>query len=134
MTTAVIHREFEGALQGFVPVMDTNATVQLVSYQPNHLVYESKSERPNLVVFSEIWYTKGWKAYIDGQETPLIRANYLLRALVVPDGEHLIEMKFEPAVWSVGEKVSFAGSFILILLVIGLALREIRQWRRQPQA
>jgi len=134
MTTAVIHREFEGALQGFVPVMDTNATVQLVSYQPNHLVYESKSERPNLVVFSEIWYTKGWKAYINGQETPLIRANYLLRALVVPDGEHLIEMKFEPDVWAVGEKVSFAGSFILILLVIGLALKEIRQWRRRQQA
>jgi hypothetical protein len=131
MTTAILHREFEDNLEGFSPAMDTTATINLISYQPNHLVYESSTNIPNLVVFSEVWYTKGWKAYINGQETSLIRANYLLRALVVPEGEHLIEMKFEPRVWAVGEKISFAGSLILILLLLGLAVQEIRQWRQQ---
>ncbi len=134
MTSAVLHREFEEILAGFTPAMDTTARVSLVSYQPNHLIYESITNIPNLIVFSEIWYTKGWKAYIDGQEAPLIRANYLLRALLVPAGNHSIEMKFEPKVWAVGEKVSFAGSAILILLLIGLAVHEIKQWRLQQKA
>jgi len=127
MTTAIVHREFEPLLSNLNPVMDTTATVNLVSYQPNHLVYETVTSTPNLIVFSEIWYTKGWKAYVDGVEQPLIRANYLLRSVVVPAGEHSIEMKFEPKVWAIGEKVSLASSLLLLLLSAGLAFRYIRQ-------
>jgi hypothetical protein len=133
MTTAIVHREFEPLLTNLSPVMDTTATINLVSYAPNHLVYEASTNTSNLVVFSEIWYTKGWKAYIDGVEQPLIRANYLLRSVLVPAGEHTIEMKFEPRVWAIGEKVSFASSLLLILLSASLAFRYIRQKNKLAQ-
>lgn len=123
MTTAIVNKEFTKLLQHFTPVMDTMASIELVTYDPNHLVYETSANAANLAVFSEIWYSKGWKAYVDGVEQPLIRANYLLRALEIPAGTHSIEMKFEPKVWSIGEKVSLASSLLLILLVIGMGVQ-----------
>lgn len=123
MTTAIVNKEFTKLLQNFTPVMDTMASIELVTYDPNHLVYETSANAANLAVFSEIWYSKGWKAYVDGVEQPLIRANYLLRALEIPAGTHSIEMKFEPKVWSIGEKVSLASSLLLILLVIGMGVQ-----------
>jgi len=73
---------------------------------------------PQLAVFSEIYYPKGWKAFIDGKETPHIQADYVLRAMVIPAGKHQVEFKFEPASYFVGNKVSLASS-ILLLLAIG---------------
>jgi len=61
---------------------------------------------------------KGWNAYIDGQEVLYLRANYVLRALTVPAGQHDIEFKFEPRIWVIGERISFASSLLLILLLI----------------
>ena len=85
---------------------------------PNFLQYESRSERKHLAVFSEIYYDKGWNAYIDGEEAKIVRANYLLRAIVIPPGNHLIEMKFEPKSFFVGETISLFSSGILILLLL----------------
>lgn len=118
--TAVVHEEFDEWLNGMQADVDHTASIKMVSYQPNHLVYEAKSTTENLAVFSQIWYTKGWNAYLNGEKVPLIRANYVLRALRLPAGEHTIEMKFEPRVWAVGERISFASSLLLILLSLGI--------------
>jgi hypothetical protein len=117
--TAVIHTEFDPLLTGFKPEVDTNSLIELNSYTPNHLVYSAKLAKPGLAVFSQIWYTKGWNAYLNGEKVPLIRANYILRALKMPAGEHTVEMKFEPRVWHIGQTISLISSLLLILLGIG---------------
>lgn len=131
-TTAVINKEFEKLLEGFSPANDPTNSVVLDSYKPNHLVYNATMNKQALVVFSEIWYSKGWKAYIDGTEQPLIRANFALRALKIPAGVSKIEMKFEPNVWTIGERVSLASSALLILMILAWLATEIKRRRALP--
>jgi hypothetical protein len=118
-TTAVIDERFADQLPKGSFGEDKYATINLESYAPNHLTYQYKSASDQMLVFSEIYYDKGWNAYIDGEKVNHFRANYVLRALMVPEGEHTIEFKFEPKVWVIGEKVSFASSLLLIILVLG---------------
>ncbi|HOM39442.1 MAG TPA: YfhO family protein [Bacteroidales bacterium] len=94
-------------------------TIRLVSYKPNELIYKSVTTHERLAVLSEIYYPAGWIASIDGKEAPIIRANYILRALVVPPGNHEIILRFRPASYYTGEKISLASSIIYIILVIG---------------
>jgi uncharacterized membrane protein YfhO len=99
--------------------------IVLTEYQPNKLTYrfsgvsESSTTADYLVVFSEIWTSKGWKMYIDGQEQPLLRANYLLRAAMIPAGEHEIVMEYAPKAYTVGNTVAFVSSLLMILGLIG---------------
>ncbi len=116
--TAVVDNSFFSQVEGKNFVKDSTSSIVLNSYAPNSLVYSYESPTEQLVVFSEIYYHKGWNAYIDEQQVPHLRANYVLRALTVPSGKHKIEFKFEPSIWVVGERISFAGSLLLILLVI----------------
>lgn len=127
--TAVVDKRFADYLEGFNAVMDTGATIQLTEYKPNHLTYSSNSSSPNLAVFSEIYYNdnKGWNAYIDGEKTPHIRADYILRALKVPAGQHKIEFKFEPQSFYSGSMISFGASAIIILLVIAAVVQWFRE-------
>lgn len=125
-TTAVVNKEFEPLLAGLPTAGPGEARIELRNYQPNKLVYDIRLSQEQLVVFSEIWYTKGWKAFVNGQEQALIRANYTLRALRLPAGESQVEMRFEPKVWVVGEKVSLLASALLLLLVAGWIYVEIK--------
>jgi hypothetical protein len=102
-------------------IPDTLSTISLKEYRPNHLRYETYSEQEQVAVFSEIYYDKGWKAYIDGVETPYFRADYILRAMVVPAGEHTVEWKFRAPRFASVEGVTLACS-ILILLWLGAAV------------
>ena len=122
--TAIIDKRFEGEFKGFVPNRDSSARISLTKYQPNKLDYTSQSSTDQLAVFSEIYYEKGWNAYIDGKLVPHVRVNYVLRALQVPAGNHTIEFKFEPTVIGTGEKIAYASSCLLyggLLLVLGLS-------------
>lgn len=119
--TAVVDKRFASNVEGYTYKADSTATIELTQYQPNKLKYAFKSSTDQLVVFSEIYYDKGWNAYIDGKKAPYFRADYVLRAMVVPAGNHEIEFRFEPNVFVVGEKVSFASSLLLILMLVGLA-------------
>src|SRR5690606_11150681 len=96
-----------------------SGTVELVDYAPNYLKYETQNSGDGMAVFSEIYYPEGWKAFIDDQEVPILRANYVLRALQVPQGNHTIEFRFEPQSYSVGNNVMLASSILIILCFVG---------------
>jgi len=128
--TAIIDKRFEADVNTDY-TFDKNASVKLLSYQPNKLEYEYNSSSNQIVIFSEVFYDKGWKAYVDGKESPIFRANYILRAMSIPTGKHKIVFKFEPTVWAVGEKVSFASSSILILLLLFAFYREFKTCRQK---
>lgn len=125
--TAIIDNRFESQIKNFKFSDDTTGIITLKSYSPNDLVYESKSSTDKLAVFSEIYYDKGWKAFIDGKPAPYFRANYILRAMVVPAGNHTIEYKFEPRSYILGTKLSLASSILLLLLLFGVLGSEIRK-------
>jgi len=117
--TAVYDKRFENLVKGHIISKDTLATISLIDYKPNHLTYKSQTGKEQLAVFSEIYYEKGWNAYIDGKPAPYFRANYVLRAMIVPAGNHTIEFKFEPKVYATGEKIAYASSILLVLLALG---------------
>lgn len=93
--------------------------ISLISYQPNELIYKYSAEGERFAVFSEIYYPAGWKSSIDGKEAPHFRANYLLRAMILPEGEHEIRFYFEPASYITGNKISMASSLLLFLITAG---------------
>lgn len=92
--------------------------IKLDNYKPNHLEYSSINEQEGFAVFSEMYYEKGWKATIDGQETPILRVNYVLRGLNIPAGKHKIDFKFEPQVVKTGSSLALA-SFVGMLILLG---------------
>ncbi|MBD3637641.1 MAG: YfhO family protein [Crocinitomicaceae bacterium] len=96
-------------------------TITMTSYHPDNLVYKSSSPDKQLAVFSEIYYPLGWKAYIDGEEVPIIRVNYVLRAIEVPAGEHTIEFAYNLPSFKRSGTFSWIGS-ILVLLMIGAGI------------
>lgn len=117
-STAVIHQEFRDRVPAGLQ-MDESANIELISQQPNELVYQSSASFDQLVVFSEVYYPHGWKTYINGKEVSHFRANYLLRAMMVPAGEQRIEFKFEPEVIKTGSQIALASSILLGLLMLG---------------
>jgi MFS family permease len=125
--TAIINKKFAEDVKGFSPGRDTADAIRLEHYAPNDLLYNYKSKNNGLAVFSEIYYPKGWNAYVDGKLTPHFQTDYVLRAMILPAGEHKVEFKFEPKVYYIGEKISLISSILLILVVIGLAAVEIRK-------
>ncbi len=125
-STAIVDRRFEQMLSGFQPKDTVTGTISLTSYQPNELIYRFDSEEDELVVFSEIYYDKGWNAYIDGEKKPYFRANYVLRAMVVPAGNHEIIWKFEPKVYYTGGKISLFTSLLVILIFFAAMGNELK--------
>lgn len=119
--TAVIRTTFKGQLGGLVPGKDSTAMVKLTSYGLDDLSFKSSNMREGLAVFSDIYYSKGWQAYVDGKETPIVKVNYVLRGIRVPAGQHSIEFHFRPASFYNSRKVAVAGS-ALIMLLIGVSI------------
>lgn len=114
--TAVVANSDKHYFSGKQIVPDSAAHIDLKKYQPNELEYSSVSKTPQLAVFSEIYYPKGWKMFIDGKEVPYIKADYFLRAVHVPAGNHTLKMVFEPEVIQTGKMISMAvfGLFLLL--------------------
>ena len=107
------------------PVLE-NEKIDLISYQPDELVYKSSAKEEKLAVFSEIYYPAGWKSYIDGKESKYFRTNYVLRGMIVPAGDHEIKFAFKPSSYIVGNKISLASSIVLILLLAGYFLMQFK--------
>jgi len=85
---------------------DSLATIKLNVYKPNHIEYTSTNSNNGFAVFSETYYKEGWKATIDGKETPIKRVDYVLRGLDIPKGKHTIVFKFEPQVVKTGGTIA----------------------------
>jgi hypothetical protein len=118
-TTAVVHSNFLDMIPSQNIARDSTASIDLTSHSPNHLVYETATQTDQLAIFSEVYYPNGWNAYIDGVPAAHFRANYTLRAMVVPKGVHQIEFKFEPQVVKTGSRVALASSIVLLLVMAG---------------
>lgn len=125
--TAVVDERFKTTIKNQNVISDSSGSISLVSYAPNHLAYQTIATSNQVAVFSEIYYDKGWNAYIDGNLVPHFRANYVLRGLEIPSGNHKVEFKFEPKTYHTGETISLASSILLILLLAGVAVFEIRK-------
>ena len=126
--TAIIHKEFEQQVGNYGLTDSIAPQITLEDYQPNRLTYRFNSDllqsqgprsASYLVVFSEIWTSKGWTLYVDGEEQPLLRANYILRSALIPSGNHEMVMEYAPKAYSICNKVSLASSLILFLGLIG---------------
>jgi hypothetical protein len=95
---------------------DSTATINLTSYKANELIYSSKSEKDQFVVFSEIYYKNGWNAYLNNELVPHFKVNYTLRGMELPAGSHTIEFKFEPTIIKQGNTITLF-SYLLILII-----------------
>lgn len=124
--TAIVHREFEGLVTSQKFTTDTLSTIKLIEVKPDYLYYETENTSPGLAVFSELYYPQGWNAYINGKEAEHFRANYALRALMIPEGYNKIEFKFEPQVVQKGSGIALASSVLLVLLLAGGVILGIK--------
>lgn len=126
-TSAIVDDNFLDQLDGFQGDIDTSGYINLTSYHPNKLVYEAKTSTRQMAVFSEIYYPRGWQAYIDGEPAGHFRVNYVLRAMIIPEGEHTITFEFKPDAYYTGRKVSIASSALLIILLLASLAIEGRK-------
>ena len=118
--TAVIDVSKFGEIEGFEPD-DLGSSIELIERDLNKISYQYSAQNEGLIVFSEIYYPKGWIARIDGKETPVLRANYVLRALRVPEGAHTIEFEYQPGIYYAGNNIMLVFGILLYLSVFGVA-------------
>ena len=128
---AVIAKEFAPIVQDRGINFDDSATIQLISYAPNKLEYRTRAKDEQLAVFSEIYYPTGWHVYVDGQEVEHFRTDYVLRAMFVPAGEHVITFEFRPDSYFVGSKISAASSGLLLFALFGFIMIYIIRYYRK---
>ena len=125
--TAVVDKRFAEILKPMVS--DSTATIQLVAYEPNYLKYEVDSKNGGTVVFSEIYYP-GWRSSVDGQEVAHGRANYILRAMNVPAGKHVVEFSFDPVSLHVTENIAFIALGLLVLAAVVVVFLKVKACRK----
>jgi len=132
---AVVDKRFKNELKTEQLGHDSFAAISLTSYAPDQMTYQCRSAAPQLALFSEVFYDKGWNAYIDGKPEPHFRANYILRAMVVPAGEHEIVFKFEPKSHATGEVISTIFSILIaisVILVLYYYWKQIKPRKEVP--
>jgi len=105
-------------------------TIFLTSYEPNMLTYTAELSTDRIAVFSEIYYQHGWQAYINEEPANHFRTDYVLRGMALPAGKHTVTFRFEPVSYKTGNKVSLAGSLILLALLVLAALPQFKGLRR----
>lgn len=126
--TAVVQEQFKASAGATTP--DSAAVISLVKNDHDVLNYQCESSKPQFAVFSEVYYDRGWKAFIDGKESPIVKVNYVLRGLSIPAGKHAIEFRFEPSSYHNGRRVTAISQFILIGLILGALVSELRRKRQ----
>jgi uncharacterized membrane protein YfhO len=127
--TAFVQESFRSSIPG-LPEADSAASIKMEKNNNDVITYSSVSASNQFAVYSEVYYTKGWKAFIDNKETPIIKTNYALRGLAIPAGNHTIEFRFEPQGYFTGRKITMVASIALLAF---LAFSLFIWWRRNKQ-
>lgn len=125
---AVADRSFATALPG-QPSLAPGDTIYMTYYSPNTLKYHVSTAAGGVGVFSEVYFPWGWKATVDGNEVPLARVNYILRALAIPAGSHEIVMTFAPESVRRSSAAAYACVTLIYLLLAAGIFVECRRWR-----
>jgi hypothetical protein len=112
---------------------DTTGTISLVKNDNDEINYLSQAPGQRFAVFSEVYYDRGWKAWIDNREVPIVRTNYVLRGLSIPPGRHVIRFVFRPTSYYLGRQVQWMANIIFLLLVAGAGIVAVQEYRRMPQ-
>lgn len=118
--TLVTDVKFKDFVKNFRPHHDTTAKIQLTKYAPDYVEYDCSAAEDAIAVFSEIYYPYGWNAYIDGKPVDHFRANYTLRAMNVPAGQHHIRFEFRPATVEKWGKLAIASKYVMNLIILGI--------------
>jgi Bacterial membrane protein YfhO len=123
--TAIVDKVYQAKIGNFT-APDSNAYIKQTAFDNDAVKYESNTAAPQLAVFSEIYY-KDWNAYVDGKKVDILKANYVLRALMVPAGKHNIEFKLEPHAYITGAKINRFFIWILLALLAGTIIWEVKK-------
>lgn len=121
--TMIIDKRFAEYVKEADYTPDSTDMISLTEYRPDRIYYSYSAKSDKLVAFSEIYYPKGWKLYVDDQEVPHFRANYVLRAAVLPAGEHEMRFEFRPNAYYTGNKIAMASSVLMVLFLAAVAVR-----------
>ncbi|MCQ2269699.1 MAG: YfhO family protein [Bacteroidales bacterium] len=132
--TLVTDVKYQDFVKDFVSHHDSTAKIALTKYAPDYVEYDYTAAENGLVVFSEVYYPYGWNAYIDGKATDHFRANYTLRAMNVPAGQHHIRFEFRPQTVEKWGKVSVASTYAMYLIILGILGTAIFQNVRKKKA
>lgn len=129
---AVADKKYEALLEKFdLSPADPASTITLSDYDSNYITYEVDAKKGELAIFSEVYYPKGWRITIDGEPARMLRANYTLRALPIPEGKHTVEFRFEPASIKTTDTIAFSALAIMLLTAIYLIFKSIKQKERK---
>ena len=130
--TAVLSQEYAPKMSG---VRLGGGDVSLLRYKPNNLIYRYNSKEGGLCIFSEIFYDKGWSAYIDGREVDYMRVDWLLRGMIVPAGSHTIEWRFRAPSFDLVEGVTLTFSLVILVgLALWVATEVVKQRRAKKKS
>lgn len=131
--TAVINEKFKDLIPRTSFNTDSSDTISLTHYQANKVVYSYKTKEDRLAIFSEIYYPHGWQIDIDGQNVEMAQANYVLRAVYLPKGQHTITFKFKPAIIKEGNIISAVSGIIIALAIIGGIFINFRKKKEEEE-
>ncbi|MCB0777746.1 MAG: YfhO family protein, partial [Chitinophagaceae bacterium] len=126
--TVVIQKDVAGSIQQ--PQWDSTASIRMIKFDNDAIEYEVNANNPQFAVFSEIYYPKGWNAYLDGKQTEYLNVNYILRGMQVPAGKHTIKFVFEPESVKSGRNIMFLASILIVIITLGglfMAWKESRK-------
>ncbi len=121
----VVDKKFQSLLGPVTPTTGTSSKISLKSYSPNQLVYSYSGKGNEIAVFSEIYYPQGWNAYIGDKLVPHFQADYLLRAMVLQEGNYDITFKFEPLSYKLGKQISMVSSLLLLIFIVFVLFKSL---------
>jgi hypothetical protein len=125
--TAIVQQQFASKIAA-APVPDSTASIHLLENLNDKVDYKFSAHSNQFAVFSEIYYDKGWDAYVDGKKADYVRTDYCLRGMAIPAGDHTVEFRFEPHSYKVGMMMTtWFNLFIYLLLIAGLVM----EWRKR---
>ena len=127
--TAIVQDKFKPVIR-FTPVPDSSASIRLIQNLNDKITYKSSAKTNQFAVFSEVYYDKGWNAFLDGNKVDYCRVDYILRGMPVPSGDHTIEFRFEPSGYSLGNMITGWSSILIMILLVAAAGLEWKSRRK----